>query len=151
MTMTLLDAKEYDNRRDIRRRNIAISAAIVIVILVVLYLVWPYYMAHRLVGRFMNALAHGNYQEAYAIWHPDPQSYSMDSFMKDWGPDSRWGTIKTYKIDKVMKPPPMLGISGESGTGSGLIALVTINGIADQARIYVVKYKGVRILTFYPY
>lgn len=145
--MSLLDPPVFDERKARRRRNLAITIALAVMAVIVVLLIWPYYMAHQTVDHFMDALVRRNYQEAYAIWHPNPKSYPMDTFMQDWGPGSRWGIIKTYRIDRVITPPKMAG-----GPASGLIALVQVNGITDdEERLYVMKDHGQRILGFYPY
>ncbi|HWG37780.1 MAG TPA: hypothetical protein VN690_08695, partial [Terriglobales bacterium] len=88
------------------------------------------YTARRTVNRFFQELERKNYQEAYAIWKPNPKLYPMDTFMEDWGPNSKWGTITSYSIDQLGLPP--------GGHASGLVALVEINGIAsDEARIWI--------------
>lgn len=122
--MSLLDAPPYDSRRE-KRRTITTIAVIVLVLLAVSgYLYWPRFMARRTVSHFMQELVKKNYQEAYYIWQADPKLYSMDAFMRDWGPGSRWGIIKTYQIEQLGPPP--------GGHSSGLVAVVEINGIASR-------------------
>ncbi|HZT72291.1 MAG TPA: hypothetical protein VE996_01410 [Terriglobales bacterium] len=129
--MTLLDAAPFDRARA-RRRNLAILIAVLVVLAgVSLYLYWPYYQTRRTVNHFFDALVHGNFQEAYYIWQANPKSYSMDSFMKDWGPGSAWGRIRTYSIQKITEPP--------GGHSTGLVVLVRINGIHTDARLWVEK------------
>jgi hypothetical protein len=53
----------------------------------------------------------------------------MDYFMQDWGPGSRWGVIKNYKILDVLQPP--------GGNASGLVVIVRINGIHEDERLWV--------------
>jgi hypothetical protein len=137
--MTLLDATEVDRRKMRRRRFTQVGIAVVIIVLIGLYFYWPYYQARRTVQHFMNALVDHNYQLAYAIWQPDPKKYPMDSFMQDWGPSSAWGIIKSYKIDNVFTPP--------GGNSSGLVVDVQVNGIHQDARLWVQK-KG-HAMSFY--
>jgi len=127
--MTLLDSTPFDKARARRRRNVLLGAAAVLILAIAVYLCWPYYMARRTVNQFMDALVRKNYQMAYAIWKPDPKSYPMDYFMQDWGPSSRWGIIKSYQVLDVLQPP--------GGNASGMVILVRINGIHDDARLWV--------------
>lgn len=140
--MTLLNAPPFDEARDRRRRTIGIIAVIVVVIAVIGVLYWPRYIARHTVNRFMEALERKNFMEAYAIWQANPKLYPMDTFMGDWGPASKWGTIKTYSIDQLGPPP--------GGHASGLVALVEINGIPnDEARIWIQN--GTHELSFYQF
>ncbi|MGH9466422.1 MAG: hypothetical protein ACRD1Y_03615 [Terriglobales bacterium] len=140
--MTLLDAPSYNFRRAHQRRVLGIVVAIVIIVAIIGVLYWPRYQARHTVDQFFNAIIRKNYQEAYAIWQPNPQLYPMDAFMKDWGPGSQWGIIKTFHIDELGPPP--------GGHASGLVALVTINGIvSNQARIWIQN--GTHSLTFYQF
>jgi hypothetical protein len=140
--MTLLDAPQYDAKRDRRRRILIVATAVVVVVGAALYLYWPHYQATRTVDRFFEALMNKNYQEAYAIWQADPKLYSMDAFMKDWGPQSKWGVITSFRIDQLGIPP--------GGHASGLVALVRINGIqSDEARLWVQN--GTEEMSFYQF
>lgn len=140
--MTLLNAPPFDERRAKRRRLLGIIVAVVIVVAIIGVLYWPRYSARRTVDRFFEAIEHKNFQEAYAIWQPDPKLYPMDAFMRDWGPSSRWGIITSFKIDELGPPP--------GGHASGLVALVIINGItSDEARIWVQN--GTHELSFYQF
>ena len=140
--MTLLDSAPYNEQRDRWIRAITITVVAAIVIAGAGYLYYPHYMAQRTINEFMQALVDKNFQEAYAIWQADPKLYPMDAFMKDWGPDSQWGIIKTYSI-RQLGPPP-------GGNSSGLVALVEINGIqSDEARIWIQN--GSRLLSFYQF
>ncbi len=140
--MTLLDAPQFDFKRDRRRRILIIVAAVVVVVGAAVILYWPRYQATRTVDRFFMALINKNYQEAYAIWQADPKLYSMDAFMRDWGPASKWGTITKFRIEQLGLPP--------GGHASGLVALVRINGIqSDEARIWIQN--GTEELSFYQF
>lgn len=140
--MTLLDAPEYNARRDRIRRNIVIAAIVIIILVVAGFAYWPRYEARRTVDHFMSALIRKNYQEAYAIWQANPKLYPMDTFMQDWGPGSQWGIIKSYKIDQLGPP--------QGGHSSGLVALVEVNGIPNEdARIWIQN--GTHELSFYQF
>lgn len=140
--MTLLDAPSYNARRAHQRRVLGIVVAILVIVAIVGVLYWPRYQARKVVDQFFNSLIRRNYQEAYAIWQPIPQQYPMDAFMRDWGPSSEWGIIKEFHIAELGPPP--------GGHSSGLVALVTINGIQNhQARIWIQN--GTHSLSFYQF
>lgn len=142
--MTLLDAPQFNEQRDRIRRNIVIAGIVIILLAVGGFAYWPRYIARRTVDQFMNSLIDKNFQEAYAIWQANPRLYPMDTFMQDWGPGSKWGIIKTYKI--VQLGPP------QGGHSSGLVALVEVNGIANTdtyARIWIQN--GTHELSFYQF
>src|ERR1035441_7266103 len=91
--MSLLDAPEYDPRRERRRRIRVIS--IVVLGLVIVGLAWRYHNwpEEHAVERFFDALQQQNYEAAYGIWlhdpnwrqHPDKnERYSYSDFYKDW-------------------------------------------------------------------
>ncbi|MGN6592058.1 MAG: hypothetical protein ACTHJX_04085 [Terriglobales bacterium] len=140
--MTLLDAPAYDAKKARRNRVLGIIAAVVVIVAVIGVLYWPRYIARHTVDRFFDAIVAKNYQQAYYIWQANPKMYSMDAFMRDWGPSSEWGIIKTYHVDELGPPP--------GGHASGLVAIVTINDIQSrQARVWIQN--GTHELSFYQY
>jgi hypothetical protein len=70
------------------------------------------------VERFMNAIATGNTQLAYQIWHPHP-NFSYQDFLSFWGPNGYYSPIKTYRIESAEVPPK---------GGSGVVVTVEISG-----------------------
>ncbi len=139
--MTLLDSQVYDERGARRRRNFVLIVIVVVAVALAVTFYWPYYQARRSANAFMTALVKGNYQMAYYLWHADPRRYPMDRFMQDWGPGSPWGKIRTYKIDDVLKPP--------GGHASGMVVMIRINGISQDARLWVQN--GTHELSFYEF
>jgi hypothetical protein len=148
--MTLLDAKEYDPRKE-RRRNIII-ASIIIAVLILGALAWfyRYWPEEHVADKFFAALQKQDYEAAYAIWMHDPQwkqhtqkysQYSFNDFYKDWGPGGEWGLIKSYKIYASGTPP--------GGSSSGVIVEVVVNGRAEHARVWVEK--SDKTMSFSPY
>ena len=147
--MTLLDAKEYDPRKERRRKKIIISA--VVFILLVLFLGWwfRFWPEEHVANRFFDALQNQNYEAAYGIWFQDPQwkqhperypKYSYKDFYQDWGPGGEWGRIKSHKIYAAGSPP---------GGGSGVIIDMTVNDRTEPARVWVQK--ADKTMTFSPY
>jgi hypothetical protein len=70
------------------------------------------------VERFMNAVAAGQMQQAYQIWHPHP-NFSYQDFLSFWGPDGYYSPIKSYRIETAEVPPK---------GGSGVVVVVEISG-----------------------
>src|SRR5262245_14860053 len=131
--MTLMDAQQYDEARDRRRRNL-----IIIAVIVALFLAWvAYHMrnypARRTVDRFFAALERHDFEGAYAIWLNDPASkqhpqqypkYPFSDFYNDWGPPGEWGVVKSYNVDCSL------------GADSNVIVQVTVNRRTERAFVY---------------
>lgn len=137
--MTLLDAKEYDERRA-HKRNIRIIW-VVSVIVIVLALGWwfRYWPEERIVGHFFDDLQKQDYKSAYGIWMHDPDwqqhpnehpKYPYGDFYRDWGPGGEWGLIKTQKV---------YGASTCPGPSSGVVVDVIVNDRAEHAQVWVEK------------
>ncbi len=131
-----MDAKEYDESRDRRRRNLVLT-----LILAALMLGWlGYHFRHHserhVVQKFFAALKQQNLEGAFAIWYQDPEwkqhpekylKYGFGDFQQDWGPSGEWGIIKSYSADCSLS------------SGSGVIVQVTVNGRTQHAYIWVEK------------
>jgi hypothetical protein len=134
--MTLLDAQQYDESRDRRRRGFIISA-----IIAGLFLLWVgfhlrNYPERHAANNFFSALERSDLETAFGVWnndadwkqHPDKFSkYSYAEFGQDWGPSGEWGIIKSYAIDCSY------------ASGSGVIVQTTINGRSKHAYLWVDK------------
>jgi hypothetical protein len=120
--MTLLDAPEFDEVRDRRRRVILWSAAgLVLVLFVAWWLVagrpvdfpwnWNNHLRGRMAAnRFLTAVEKNDLPAAYAIWLHDKNwrqhqaansSYAFDRFQQDWSsqsPDNEYGAIQSHQI-----------------------------------------------------
>lgn len=138
--MTLLNAPEYDSRRETRKRNLLIGAGVLIVLAVVTgvggFLLghgWFYsnIPAEHKVGSFFSALEAKDYDKAFAIYTNDPNwqqhpekhtDYPLKRFTEDWTSESPvGGPIVSHHVD----------ISKTDGTGafgSGVIVAVRVNG-----------------------
>ncbi|MFZ0663501.1 MAG: hypothetical protein WAM66_12465 [Acidobacteriaceae bacterium] len=131
--MTLMDAPQYNMRRERRNRNLGITAIVIVVIafvaLISFYLDTPWQLWHwpadHKVNQFFSAVESGNLQKAYALWNNDPNwqqhaqqysAYDFSQFQKDWGSASDYGVIKSHKI-----------IVAKS-VGNGVVMGVDING-----------------------
>jgi hypothetical protein len=120
--MTLMDAPEFDEARDQRRRVILLSAGgLLLVLFVGWWLVagrpvdWPWNWNNHLVGRlttnrFLTAVEENDLPKAYGIWihdknwqqHPTQNgAYPFSRFQDDWSstsPDNEYGAIQSHKI-----------------------------------------------------
>jgi hypothetical protein len=134
--MTLMDAQQYDEARDRRRRNLIIIAVIVALVLAW----WAYhlrdYPERHAANKFFAALEKGDVEGAYTLWMKDPDwkqhpqkysNYSFGDFSQDWGPAGQWGIIKSYKVDCSYS------------SGSGVIVEVTPNHRTEHADVWVDK------------
>jgi hypothetical protein len=66
---------------------------------------------------FMQAVATGDTQKAYQIWHPHA-SFSYQDFLSFWGPNGYYSPIKTYRIESAEVPPK---------GGTGVVVVVEIS------------------------
>lgn len=137
--MTLLNAPEYNARREARNRNLLVGAGILVLLTAVIgvggYLLghgWFFSnlpVEHR-VNNFFNALEAKDYTKAYAIWlndpdwqrHPQKYDYTLKRFTEDWTTESPvGGPIVSHHVD--------ISKTDGSGTfGSGIIVAVRVNG-----------------------
>ncbi|MCL5263089.1 MAG: hypothetical protein M1568_02330 [Acidobacteria bacterium] len=131
--MTLLDAPPFDARRAKLIRGISIFAVVLVcatffgTILYTLdfpWQLWNWPSDHR-VNVFLSEIEAGHMKKAYAEWNNDPnweqhpdryKLYDFNSFMRDWGPQSDYGVIKSHKIIVAKR------------VGNGVIMGVDING-----------------------
>jgi hypothetical protein len=137
--MTLLDAQPYDPAKA-RRRKIAITATVVVVILLAalawMNRNWP---EEHAVDKFFTAIQNKDYETAYGIYFNDPgwrqhqqkyPQYTYADFYRDWGPGGEWGLVKSYQI---------YGASNCPGGGSGVVVDLIVNDRAQHAQLYVDK------------
>jgi hypothetical protein len=139
MSMTLLDAQEYDPEKG-RKRTKRIIAATAIILIVLAFGWWfRYWPQEHVVGKFFDALQRQDYNTAYGIWMNDPQwqqhpqqhpKYLFNEFYRDWGPGGQWGLIKTQKV---------YGASTCPGGGSGIVVDVIVNDRTEHAQVWVEK------------
>lgn len=131
--MTLLDAPPFNQRRAKLIRRLSITAVVVVCVIFfgaifftldVPWQLWNWPSDHR-INVFLNDVQAGNMQKAYAEWNNDPnwqkhpelyKLYDFNSFMRDWGPYSDYGVIKSHKVVVAKR------------VGNGVIMGVDING-----------------------
>jgi hypothetical protein len=131
-----MDAQQYDEARDRRRRGL-----IIIIVIAVMFLAWLAYHfrdypERHAAAKFFATLTRQDLEGAYAIWLRDPNwkqhpqkysNYTFGDFTQDWGPASEWGLIKNYSIDCSLS------------SGTGVIVQATLNQRAEHAFLYVDK------------
>lgn len=142
--MSLLDAKEFDQEKDSRKRKriiLIISVIIIVAALVWWFRNWP---EEHIVSKFFVALEKQDYKSAYGIWmhdpnwpqHPDEHSnYPFNEFYRDWGPGGEWGLVKTAKVNGSHTCPPL----GAGTSGSGIVVDVIVNDRVEHAQVWVEK------------
>jgi hypothetical protein len=52
------------------------------------------------VKHFLTTVAAGDFERAYQLWKPAP-SFSLKDFMEDWGPQSYYGPVKSFRIENA--------------------------------------------------
>jgi hypothetical protein len=78
-------------------------AALVLVGAAALWFTFRYYPEKKAASHFFDALAAGDTAKAYELWKPT-QSYTMNRFLADWGPDGYYGPVKSYKVMSAKAP-----------------------------------------------
>jgi hypothetical protein len=133
--MTIFEAPEYDARKA-RRRNILISAVVVVVLVLGLlgwfFRNWP---EEHIANKFFAALESKDFKTAYGIWiadsnwerKPPLQRYPYNDFYRDWGPAGEWGPINSYDVH---------GSASPKGS-NGVVVVVYINGRKEPATVFV--------------
>ena len=148
--MTLLNAPEYDDRGENRKRNLLISAGVLIAV-VVLSCVGGFLLGHgwffsnlpaeHKVSTFFTALEGKDFPKAYGIYmndakwqeHPQKYDYTLKRFTEDWTSESPVNApITSHHVD----------ISKTDGTGTfgtGIIVATRVNGDHKLFMFYIKK------------
>ena len=148
--MTLLNAPEYDQQGENRKRNLLIGALILVVVLVVIFFggfllghgwFFSNLPAEHRVNAFFDALEAKDYAKAYGIYYNDPDwqqhpqkyDYTLQRFTEDWTTSSPVNApIVSHHVD----------ISKTDGTGfwgTGIIVAVRVNGDHKVFMYYIRK------------
>lgn len=148
--MTLLNAPEYDGRKENRKRNVLVGSGALVALVVVLFF-GGYLLGHgwffsnlpaeHRVSSFFTALEAKDYAKAYGIYyndadwqqHPQKYDYTLKRFTEDWTTESPVkAAITGHHID----------ISKTDGTGTfgtGIIVAVRLNGDHKIFMYYIKK------------
>jgi hypothetical protein len=153
--MTLLNAPEFDVKKESRKRNIWIASGVTFSLLVVLT-VAGFLMGHgwlftnlpaeHRVSVFLSTLQAEDYAKAYGIFYNDPdwqqhpdkyKDYPLPRFTEDFTTESEWkGPITSYRV----------GCSKRGATGTAVSS--TINGSTNLTLNYL---RSEGTLTFFPF
>ncbi len=153
--MTLLNAPEFDERKENRRRNIWVGSgtfvALVAVLTVAGFLLghgWLFTnlpVEHR-VNVFLTAVQAGDSPKAFGIFNNDPSwqqhpqkyaDYPLARFTEDFTTESEWkGPVKSFHVD----------FSKRDSTGT--VVAATINGTTNLT-LKIQRSDGT--LSFFPY
>jgi hypothetical protein len=68
-----------------------------------------YYPEKKAASRFFDALVAGDTNRAYQLWKPS-ESYKMQDFIADWGPNGYYGPVKSYSIVRAQAPRRASGV-----------------------------------------
>lgn len=140
-----MDAQQYDDTRDRRRKKLIIAGLIIVLVLGWVGYHLRNYPERHAADRFFATLQHHDIEGAYALWVKDPDwkqhqqkysQYAYGDFLQDWGPSSEWGVIKSHEVNCSYS------------SGSGVIVQATVNGRAEHAYVWVDK--GDKTLHFSP-
>jgi hypothetical protein len=133
--MTLLNAPEFDAKKEAARRNLLIGSAVVVLVLAIVafagfalghgwfFLNLP---AEHKVANLLSAVQDKDYARAYGIFyndadwqqHPDKyKDYPLQRFTEDFTTESDWkGPINSYHVDFSKRD------------NTGVVVASTING-----------------------
>jgi hypothetical protein len=145
--MTLLNAPEYDKRKENTKRNVLIGAGVLVLLTAVIG-VGGFLLGHgwffstlpaeHRVDQFLTALEAKDYDKAYAIWmndpdwkqHPQKYDYTLKRFTEDWTTESDWGPIKSHHVDISKR------------TGTGVIVAARVNDSPKKLFMWYEKSNG---------
>ena len=145
--MTLLNAPEYDKRKENTKRNLLIGAGVLVLLTAVIG-VGGFLLGHgwffstlpaeHRVDQFLTALEAKDYEKAYAMWlndpdwkqHPQKYDYTLKRFTEDWTTESDWGPIKSHHVDISKR------------TGTGVIVAARVNDSPKKLFMWYEKSNG---------
>ncbi len=137
--MTLLNAPEYNPRREKMIQNLLVGSGVLIALLIVLTLAgfisghgWLFtnMLVERRVDHFLTDIENKDFAGAYGIyvndkhWQSTPEKYSgypLKRFTEDWTTYSPVGPIHSHHVDKSVS-------DGSGSFGTTLLVAATING-----------------------
>jgi hypothetical protein len=97
-------------------RNVATGAAAVLAVAVALTFALRYHSEKSTARRFLQEVVAGDFPQAYRTWKP-AASYSLDDFVRDWGPNGVYGPVKSYELVEARRPT----------NGSGVVVTVEVS------------------------
>jgi hypothetical protein len=153
--MTLLNAPEFDEKKETRNRNILVGSVVAVVAIAIIAVAgfllghgWFFMnlpVEHK-VNVFLSAVQAGDYSKAYGIFYNDPdwqqhpdryKDYPLQRFTEDFSTASDWkGPITSFHVD----------FSKRDATGT--VVASTVNGSTNLTLKYQ---KADGTLSFFPY
>jgi len=153
--MTLLNAPEFDARKEKRNRNLLVGSGIFVAVMLLLTFAgfalghgWLFAnvpVEHK-VSVFLETLEAGDYAKAYGIFYNDPNwqqhpekytDYPLKRFTEDFTTESTWkGPVASYHVD----------FSKRDDTGT--VVAATVNG---TGKLYLKYQRSDGTLSFFPY
>lgn len=111
------------------KQKAQIAIAVIVVVSLGSFLVWKFinYREERQVTQFLQDLAQGQYDHAYAKWDADDH-YKMKDFLDDFGKDGYY--TKTAHDPRVVN---------SRGKGGGVVVCVQLDGSRKELPIRVDK------------
>ena len=141
--MTLLNAPEFDEKKETRKRNLQIGSLIFVVVVALLAVAgfllghgWLFMNlpAEHKVNTFLSALQAQDYPKAYGIFYSDPnwqqhpdkyKDYPLQRFTEDFTTESTWkGPITSFHVDFSKRD------------NTGVVVASTINGSTNLTLKY---------------
>ena len=143
--MTLLDAPQFDEAKERRKKRLFLGLAGLVLLLFVGWWLaagrpvdWPWRWNNHLRGRmtvnsFFKAVEANDLKTAYGIWLHDPawqqhpekySTYSYQRFTRDWAPDgveNTYGAIRSHRI------------AADVMRGNSLMVGIFVNGTHTKA------------------
>jgi hypothetical protein len=153
--MSLLDAPEFNEKKETRNRNILIGSGALIALIAVLTVAgfilghgWFFINlpAEHRIKTFLSSVQAGDFPKAYGIWYADPdwqqhpdkyKDYPLKRFSEDFTTESEWkGPITSFHVDFSKRDQ------------SGTVVASTINGATN---LTLKVQRADKTITFFPY
>ena len=99
--MALLQPEE---QQPSRARFWIVNGALLLVALAVAgWYIFRFQTEKNTVNAFLRTVAAGQLEQAYKLWKPGP-AYNYNDFLADWGDNSFYGPVKSFRITKAHQP-----------------------------------------------
>lgn len=152
--MPLLDAPQYDRRKEALKKNLFIGSLAAVALLILLT-VGGYIAGHgwlfsnlpaeHRVDKFFAALKAKDYETAYALYNNDSdwkqhsnryKDYPESRFQEDWSTQPPiGGPLNSYHVD-------ISRTDGDGYFGTGIIVAVTVNDSPHKVFMYYIRKTG---------
>jgi len=114
--MSLLNAPEYDEKKEARKKNLFIGSLVAVIAIIAIALT-GYFMGHgwffsnlpaeMRVNKFLTDVESQQFEAAYGLWmnddawqqHPQQYEYTFQRFKEDWTTESDYGIIHSHHVN----------------------------------------------------